>query len=181
MGTATAEPPTKSPEELEAEQAALDAEDGQARKNGDPPADGQATAKQVDAPPDELLVAGTTQLSLIPGLGGKKPTGSTITLQGLSSIPVMQGQAFEKGRYVRFEGVALIEEGRHKDKVDRKAGVATDSKLAYFAYAMDVRVFPGESPRLPEDAGQAERVAWAVELLSQREPDVARALELLKA
>ena len=181
MGAATQQRPVETDEERierenreQAERLAATELEAAAGK------DGQAHAKQVDAPPEELLVAGTTQLELIKGFGGKKPTGSTITIQGVGSIPVMQGQGFEKGQYVRFEGVALIEEGRHKDKVDRKAGVAVDSKYAFYAHASDVRVMAGAGPRLPDDAGLAERVSTALELLRSGEPDVETIAQLLE-
>lgn len=142
-------------------------------------ADGQTGARQVDAPPEEIVVAGTVPLEGLGGFGGKKATGAEITLQGVSGVPIMSGQGFEKGQYVRFEGVALVEEGREKDKVDRKAGVAVDCKIKFYAYATDVRVFGATGPRLPDDAGQAERVASALELLRQEEPDVETAIGLL--
>lgn len=192
MGAATQERPDTETDEQRVErenreqaerlaaerQEALD--DGASFDDADRVADGQTGAKQVDAPPEELLVAGTTQLELIKGFGGKKATGSTISIQGVGGIPVMQGQAFEKGQYVRFEGVGLIESAEHKDKVDRKAGVAVDSKYAFKAFASDVRVFPASGPRLPDDANLGERVSTALELLRSEEPDVETIAQLLE-
>lgn len=182
MGAATVEETDQEREaRLAAEQAEMDGDNGAELEQGGKIADGQTGAKQVDSAPEELLVAGTTQLELLPSLGGKKPTGSTVTLQGLGGIPVMQGQAFEKGQLVRFEGVALIEEVAQKDNVDRKAGVAVGCKQIHKAFTTDVRLFPASSPRLPDDADLAERVTTAVELLSGEKPDVETALEILRA
>lgn len=181
MGAATVvETDEERAARLEAEQAELDAEREAQGVEPEPEKDGQARARRVESPPEELVVAGTVPLDGLGGFGGKKPTGAVITLQGLGSIPIMAGQGYEKGQYVRFEGMALVEEGRERDKVDRKAGVAVDCKMSFFAYATDVRVFGGEGPRLPDAAGLEERVTTALELLRSEEPDVETIAQLLE-
>lgn len=170
MATATAEPGTKgetdeerTARELEEQQERLDAEDAQVAGDGEIK-DGQTGATSVKAPPEDLQVAGLTQLSMF-DVGGKKALSSKVTIQGLSGLPVMGGKGFEKGTFIRGEFVARVEEVGLRDKMDRAANQAVDCIATAKAYATDVRIFGATAAALEDDAALAERVATAIQLL----------------
>lgn len=117
---------------------------------------------EVRQPPENIEVAGSAQLGLF-NAGGKAPTCAKLTLAGLSGIDMLHGQAFEKGSFLRFEGVARVEDVAQRDKVDRKQNIAVDCVQKHWAYTTDVRVLGAvESPVLEEsDASGALKRAVA--------------------
>lgn len=90
-------------------------------------------------PPEDIVIQGSTQLGLFDA-GGKRPTGAKLTIAGLSGIELVHGQAFLKGEYVRFEGVARVEEVAQRDKVNRKENLTVDCVQKHWAFASDLRV-----------------------------------------
>lgn len=88
--------------------------------------------------PDEIAVDGTTQLELF-NLGGKRPTSSKLRLAG-GAVDVVDGQAFNKGDVVRFEGTAVISAVAQQDKRDSSTGQVVSCAQTHVAHITDLRI-----------------------------------------
>lgn len=119
------------------------------------------------APPEDLTVAGTTQLGLFDA-GGKKPTHGKLSIGGMAGIDLEHGQAYPKGTYLRFEGIALVEEVAQRDKMDRKVGVAVDCFQKHLAHMSDLRVLGAvESGALGDSDAQSKLKSAVASLREQ--------------
>lgn len=88
--------------------------------------------------PEEIRVAGTTQLSIF-DLGGKKAASATIRLVG-GKVALMEGQAYRKGDAIHFEGTAVVNEVGQKDQHDPKTGLVVSAEQRHGARIVDLVV-----------------------------------------
>lgn len=100
--------------------------------------DERGVPKETEPDPDEMVVSGTTQLSMF-DFGGKKATHATFKLVG-GKVKIAPGQAFKKGERVRgtFEGV--INFVGQKDEHDSTTGQVTDAEQRHEARLTDIQV-----------------------------------------
>lgn len=97
-------------------------------------------AMPVDPLPDvdEIRVDGTAQLSMF-NLGGKLPTGSTLTLTG-GRVELVDGQAFNKGDRIRLTVEAVVNEVGQKDAHDPKTGQVVSCEQRHKARVVDMQL-----------------------------------------
>lgn len=100
--------------------------------------DGNGASAAPAAPPDEILVRGTTQLGLFEA-GGKKPVSSSLRLSG-GRVLLVDGQAYRKGDRIRFEGTAVVEEVAQRDKTDSKTQIVVACEQKHVARITDLVV-----------------------------------------
>ncbi len=91
-------------------------------------------------PPDEVVMAGTTQLGLFDA-GGKKPTAATVTIRG-KTFELQAGRAYEKGDRFEVHGVVVIDDIGQKDKRDKATGMVTDCVQRHSGFWEDLEVIP---------------------------------------
>lgn len=88
--------------------------------------------------PEEVVIDGPDQLSIF-DLGGKQPTRSSMRLTG-GKVRIQDGEAFKKGRRVRFSGEAVVYEVAQRDDTDSKTGQVVDAEQVHKARIVDLRV-----------------------------------------
>lgn len=195
-GSAVAEPPTKDgpqdpgPEAPPEDKARYQDELAAAREaegltpQGDTPEDVQPDAPgAATTPPEELRITGPLQLDAAGGLGGKKPTHSTLSVGGLSGLKLSEGTTFENGQMVRMELIARIEAAGDKHVMDRKQGIAVDCVRQLKGHCYDIRIVGVvESPVL-EESDAAALLRRAVNALREQglSDDAIRAVGSMKS
>lgn len=93
-----------------------------------PPQDAEAEAEAEREEDDQELTIEGDQQQMSLNVGGRKPTVSSLTLQG--GEVKMSGQ-FEKGTRVRFIVEGVIDEVATRDHRDRKTGMVTAVKRSH--------------------------------------------------
>lgn len=128
---------------------------------------------EVQAQPfvEELRVDGTTQLSAVPSLGGKKPQSATVTLAG-GAISLLDGKAFENGDTIQFAGTATVFDVGQRHKADPKTRVVVTAVQRHTARIDDLVVF--------EDAANMVRRFFDAVVADDRQASAALADELVR-
>lgn len=101
-----------------------------------------AALQEAPAPVEELRVDGTTQLGLI-DFGGKQPQSATIALKG-GAIELVDGQCFQKGDSIFFEGAGVVNFVGARDKHDPQTGIVTTAKQVHDARITDLQISSDE-------------------------------------
>lgn len=127
--------------ELERKLAGLKTEAGESTSKDDPAAEAAAAAARDAAAeqiaPEEIIVRGVEMDYA--ELGGKKPTGASVTLTGAKAL-LEVGTALQKGTTIRFAGIAVVSEVKQKDKVDPETQQVTDAKQVHTARVLDFEI-----------------------------------------
>jgi hypothetical protein len=118
------------------------------------------------APPEELRITGPRKLA--GGLGGKKPTHSTLSVGGLSGLKLSEGTTFENGQMVRMELIARIEAAGDKHVMDRKQGIAVDCVRQLKAHCYDIRIVGVVDSPVLEESDAAALLRRAVNALREQ-------------
>lgn len=130
--------------EAEASRAKLNAlkdEAGDATGEGDPAAEAATNAMrdaEADRPPPEEIIVSGIEMPYA-DLGGKKPTGGTLSLSG-GKIMLEQGTAFSKGQTITGSFVAVVKDVGQVDTHDAATQQVVSSEQRHVARITDLIV-----------------------------------------